>query len=43
MNAPVPVSLKRCRSYDTAEVEAAVRQAIDATPGFQAWKQLNEK
>jgi len=37
MIAPVPVSLKRCRSYDTADVETAVAQAVSALGGIGAF------
>jgi len=43
MNTPVPVSLARCRTYETAEVEAAVRRALDAIGGVRAFIRPGER
>jgi len=43
MGDPIPVSLARCRTYETLEVEAAVRRAVDALGGIRAFIRPGER
>jgi len=43
MSARVPVALARCRTYETVEVEAAVRRALDALGGIRAFIRPGER
>ncbi len=43
MGDSIPVSLTRCRSYETSEVEAAVRRALEALGGIRAFIREGER
>ncbi len=43
MGDSIPVSLARCRTYETLEVEAAVRRAVDAVGGIRAFIHPGER